>query len=51
MVPGLMVRPAPPFPPVQSAGWVQLTLGVIAFLLGATGLGNLAYYLMARKLG
>jgi hypothetical protein len=36
---------------VQAAGWDQLTPGVIAILLGATGLGNLAYYLMARKLG
>jgi hypothetical protein len=24
---------------------------VIALLLGATGIGNLAYYLLARKLG
>jgi hypothetical protein len=36
---------------VQSAGWDELNPGVIAVLLGATGLGNLAYYLLARKLG
>jgi hypothetical protein len=36
---------------VQAAGWDQINPGVIAVLLGATGLGNLAYYLMARKLG
>lgn len=36
---------------VQAAGWDQLNPGVIALLLGATGLGNLAYYLLARKLG
>jgi hypothetical protein len=27
-----------------------VTPGVIAVLLGATGLGNLAYYAMSRKL-
>ena len=36
---------------VQSAGWDELNPGVIAVLLGATGIGNLAYYLLARKLG
>jgi hypothetical protein len=36
---------------VQAAGWDELNPGVIAILLGATGLGNLAYYQMARKLG
>lgn len=36
---------------VQASGWDQLNPGVIAVLVGATGLGNLAYYLMARKLG
>ena len=36
---------------VQAAGWDQLNPGVIAVLIGATGLGNLAYYLLARKLG
>lgn len=36
---------------VQSVGWDELNPGVIAVLLGATGIGNLAYYLLARKLG
>ena len=36
---------------VQAADWDELNPGVIAILLGATGLGNLAYYQMARKLG
>ncbi|MFC7302386.1 DUF6249 domain-containing protein [Cognatiluteimonas weifangensis] len=36
---------------VQASGWDELNPGVIAVLVGATGLGNLAYYLMARKLG
>lgn len=36
---------------VQGAGWDELNPGVIAVLLGATGIGNLAYYLLARKLG
>lgn len=36
---------------VQAAGWDELNPGVVALLLGATGIGNLAYYLLARKLG
>jgi len=36
---------------VQAAGWTELNPGVIAVLVGATGIGNLAYYLLARKLG
>lgn len=36
---------------VQAAGWTELNPGVIAVLLGATGIGNLAYYLLARRLG
>ena len=35
---------------VQAFGWTELNPGVIALLLGATGLGNLAYYAAARKL-
>ncbi len=34
---------------VDVAGWQEITPGVIAILLGATGLGNLAYYAIARK--
>jgi len=36
---------------VQASGWTEINPGVIAVLVGATGLGNLAYYLLARKLG
>ncbi len=36
---------------VQAAGWTEVNPGVIAVLVGAVGVGNLAYYLMARKLG
>ena len=36
---------------VQGAGWTELNPGVIAVLVGATGIGNLAYYLLARRLG
>ena len=39
------------FAVVQASGWTELNAGVIAVLVGATGLGNLAYYLLARKLG
>ena len=36
---------------VQASGWTEINPGVIAVLVGATGLGNLAYYLLSRKLG
>ena len=36
---------------VQASGWTDLNPGVIAVLVGATGIGNLAYYLLARRLG
>ena len=35
---------------IEAFGWTEITPGVIAVLVGATGLGNLAYYVMARKL-
>jgi hypothetical protein len=34
---------------VDAGRWDELTPAVIAILLGATGLGNLAYYAIARK--
>ena len=34
---------------VDVGGWDDLTPGVLAILLGATGLGNLAYWFIARK--
>ena len=36
---------------VQASGWTEVNPGVIAVLVGATGLGNLAYYLLARRVG
>ena len=36
---------------VQAAGWTDINPGVIAVLVGATAIGNLAYYLISRKLG
>ena len=36
---------------VDAGGWTDLGPGVIAILLGATGLGNLAYYAIARRQG
>jgi CHASE2 domain-containing sensor protein len=35
---------------IQWAGWTDLTPGVIAVLAGVTGLGNLAFYTIARRL-
>lgn len=34
---------------VDAGRWDELTPGVLAILLGATGLGNLAYYAIARR--
>lgn len=36
---------------VEAAGWTEITPGVIAVLVGAIGLGNLASFAAARKLG
>ena len=36
---------------VEAAGWREITPGVIAVLVGAIGLGNLASFAVARKLG
>ncbi|MBP1473725.1 hypothetical protein J7I44_05400 [Frateuria sp. MAH-13] len=35
---------------IQAFGWQDLTPGVVAVLAGATGLGNLVFYAVARKL-
>lgn len=35
---------------IEAFGWTEITPGVIAVLLGATGLGNLAYYIVSRRL-
>jgi len=36
---------------IQAAGWDEVTPGVVALLVGATGLGNLAYFVISRRLG
>jgi uncharacterized protein DUF6249 len=36
---------------IQAIGWNEVTPGVVALLVGATGLGNLAYYALSRRLG
>ena len=38
------------FAAVELSGVREITPGVIAILLGATGIGNLAYFMIARKL-
>ena len=35
---------------VEAGGWQDITPGVIAVLLGATGLGNLAFYALSRRI-
>lgn len=35
---------------IELFGWNRVTPGAIAVLLGATGIGNLAYYTIARRL-
>jgi hypothetical protein len=36
---------------IEAGGWQEITPGVIAVLAGATGLGNLAYYFLSRRMG
>jgi len=36
---------------IEAFGWTEITPGVVAVLLGVTGLGNLAAYVASRKLG
>lgn len=36
---------------IQSLGWQDLTAGLVAVLALATGLGNLVFYVIARRLG
>lgn len=47
----VMVALAIGFGLIQAFGWQDLTPGLIALLVGATGLGNLAFYAIARRLG
>lgn len=36
---------------IQWFGWQDVTPGMVAVLAGATGLGNLVFFAVARKLG
>ncbi|MGN6704687.1 MAG: DUF6249 domain-containing protein [Rhodanobacter sp.] len=36
---------------IQWFGWQEVTPGMVAVLAGATGLGNLAFFAISRKLG
>jgi hypothetical protein len=36
---------------IQLFGWHDVTPGMVAVLAGATGLGNLAFFAIARRLG
>ena len=47
----VMVALAVGFGLVEAGGWNDMTPGVLGILLGATGLGNLAYYALARRRG
>ena len=46
-----MVALAVGFGIVEAAGWTEITPGVIAVLVGAIGIGNLASFAASRKLG
>jgi hypothetical protein len=45
-----MVALALAFGLIQSNGWTDLTPGALALLVGATGLGNLVYFVLSRRL-
>jgi hypothetical protein len=36
---------------IQWFGWQEVTPGLVAVLAGATGLGNLVFFMMSRRLG
>jgi hypothetical protein len=36
---------------IQAFGWQELSPGLVAVLAGATGLGNLVFFMVARRLG
>lgn len=39
------------FAVIELSGWRALTAGMIAVLVGATGLGNLVFFAIARRVG
>lgn len=46
----VLVALAVSFGIIEAAGWREVTPGVFALLLAATGLGNLAYWFGSRRL-
>ena len=36
---------------IEAGGWTEVTPGVVAVLAIATGLGNLGYYFLSRRMG
>lgn len=46
----VLVALAAGFGLIQGFGWRDLTPGLVAVLVGATGLGNLVFYAIARRL-
>ncbi|HEY1139863.1 MAG TPA: hypothetical protein VGE88_06620 [Lysobacter sp.] len=46
----LLLAVAVGFALIEAFGWTEITPGVVAVLLGVTGLGNLAAYVASRKL-
>ncbi|WP_206862300.1 DUF6249 domain-containing protein [Lysobacter changpingensis] len=47
----LLLAVAVGFALIEAFGWREITPGVVAVLLGVTGLGNLLAYAASRKLG
>lgn len=47
----VMIAVAAGFGLIEAGGWNEMTPGVIAILLGATGVGNLAFYALAKRQG
>jgi len=47
----LLLAVAVGFALIEAFGWTEITPGVVAVLLGVTGIGNLAAYVASRKLG
>lgn len=47
----VLVSVAVGFGLIQWAGWKEVTPGMVAVLAGATGLGNLVFFAIARRIG
>ena len=47
----ILVALAIGFVVIEAFGWREITPGVVAVLLGVTGIGNLAFYAISRQQG